>query len=384
MESPVKSTMELKKSYFLLITVTVVALILAPAIMEQKVGERADFLKISSPFTIGIFVKSLEGGARDLVFSPEGILLVSIPSLGKVAALPDKNGDGTADEIKDVLIDLDKPHGLAFFDGKLYVAETTRVTRYNWDGTTLQASLDKVLFSIPYINPGHSTRTIAFNKNGEMFVSIGSSCDVCFEKEPWLATVIVSDKDGNNPTLFAKGLRNAVFIAVNPHTQELWGTEMGEDDLGEDLPPDEIDIIRKGLDYGWPNCYGNKVFDAQFNPSGNPDICISTEGPIYEIAAHSAPLGLAFIDSKQFPKDWQNDLLVAYHGSWGRSTPSGYKIVRLRVSGNTILGEEDFITGFLPAIARPVDLVFDTHGSLYISDDKGGMIYKVIKRYKPL
>lgn len=376
----------MKRYYLLLIvfTVALATLVFAPTIMEQKVGENADFLKISSPFTIGIFAKSFDGGARDLVFSPEGVLLVSIPSLGKVAALPDKNSDGVADEIKDILIDLDKPHGLAFFDGKLYVAEKTRVVRYNWDETTLKASLDKVLFSLPYVDPGHSTRTIAFNEKGGMFISIGSSCDVCFEKEPLLATVIMSDKDGRSPTLFAKGLRNAVFITVNPQTQELWGTEMGEDDLGEDLPPDEIVIIREGLDYGWPNCYGNKVFNAQFNPSGNPDICTNTEGPIYEIAAHSAPLGLAFIDSKQFPKDWQGDLLAAYHGSWGRSTPSGYKIVRLRVSGNTILGEEDFVTGFLPAIARPVDLVFDTYGSLYISDDKGGMIYKVIKRYKPL
>lgn len=387
----------MKRFYLLLIFLIITAFILAPTIkkrtedvqtkpetkMEQKVGENVDFLKISSNFTIGIFAKSLGGGARDLEFSPEGILLVSVPSLGKVMALPDKNGDGVADEIKDILIGLDKPHGLAFFDGKLYVAEVTQVSRYNWDGTLLEASQDRILFSLPYINPGHSTRSIAFNKNGEMFISIGSSCDFCFEKEPWLATVIVSDKDGNNPTLFAKGLRNAVFITVNPQTQQLWGTEMGRDYLGDDLPPDEIVIIRKGLDYGWPNCYGSKVFDTKFNPTGNPDICISTEGPIYEIAAHSAPLGLVFIDSEQFPKDWQNDLLVAYHGSWGRSTPNGYKIVRLRVSENKILGEEDFITGFLSAIARPVDVMFDKYGSLFISDDKGEMIYKVIKRYKP-
>ncbi|MDO8470481.1 MAG: PQQ-dependent sugar dehydrogenase [bacterium] len=372
------------KNYYLLTIAFIAVLVLVLALPEQKVGKNADLLKVSPPFTIGVFAKSLGGGARDLVFSPEGILLTSIPSSGKVVALPDKNGDGVADETKDTLVDLDGPHGLAFFEGKLYVAEKTRVARYNWDGAMLKASLDKVLFSLPYINPGHSTRSIAFNEDGEMFISIGSSCDFCFEKEPLLATVIVSDKDGNNPTLFAKGLRNTVFIAVNPQTQELWGTEMGRDYLGDDLPPDEINILRKGSDYGWPNCYGNKVFDIQFNPSGNPDICIGTEKPAYETAAHSAPLGLAFIDSKQFPGDWQNDLLVAYHGSWGRAIPNGYKIVRLHISGNEVLGEEDFITGFLPAITRPVDLVFDKYGSLYISDDRGGMVYKVIKKYKPL
>ncbi len=352
---------------------------------EQKTGENADFLKISSPFTIGIFAKSLDR-VRDLEFSPEGTLLASIPVLGKVVALPDTNGDGVADEIKDILTSLNRPHGLAFFDGNLYVAEATRVTRYNWDQVTLKASGGRVLFSIPYTDPGHSSRTIAFNKNGQMFVSIGSFCDVCFEEDPWLAAVIVSDKDGNNPTLFAKGLRNSVFVTVNPQTQELWGTEMGRDYLGDDLPPDEINIIKKGKDYGWPNCFGNKVFDTQFNASGSgdPSVCASTEAPVYELAAHSAPLGLTFINSDQFPKEWQNDLLVAYHGSWGRPKFNGYKIVRLRVLENKVLGEEDFITGFLPAIARPVDVIFDKHGSLFISDDKGGMIYKVVKRHKLL
>lgn len=387
----------MKRFYLLLIFLIIISFILAPRFKnktenvqenpetkkEQNSGENTDFLKVSSSFTIGIFAKSLGGGARDLEFSPEGVLLVSVPSLGKVMALPDRNGDGIADEIKDVLTNLDKPHGLAFFDGKLYVAETTRVTRYNWDGATLTASQDRVLFSLPYINPGHSTRSIAINKNGDMFISIGSSCDVCFEKEPFLATVIISDKDGRSPQLFAKGLRNAVFITINPQTQELWGGEMGRDYLGDDLPPDEINIIKEGKDYGWPNCFGNKVFDVKFNPSGSPDICKSTEPPIYEIAAHSAPLGLVFINSEQFPKDWQNDLLVAYHGSWGRSTPTGYKIVRLHVAQNKIVGAEDFITGFLPAVARPVDVLFDKYGSLYISDDKGGMIFKVVKRYKP-
>lgn len=350
-------------------------------------GEAVGFpLKLPQGFTIGIFVKNL-GSPRDLAFSPQGTLLVSIPKDGKIVVLPDRNSDGKADEVKDVLTKLNRPHGLAFFANKLYVVEETRVVRYIWDEATFIATVDKVLFDLPK-GGNHVTRTIAFTQNGQMFISIGSTCDVCFEKHEWLAAVVISDKDGNNPRLFAKGLRNSVFIAINPTTDELWGTEMGRDFLGDNLPPDEINIIRDGRDYGWPLCYGNKIHDTNFDRGSKVSPCEATESSVYGIAAHSAPLGLAFIDSPQFPKEWKGDLLVAYHGSWNRSTPIGYKVVRLNVEGNRITGEEDFITGFLPAnekhngpnsaLGRPVDLAFDKEGSLYISDDKAGIVYKVI------
>ena len=156
---------------------------------------------------------------------------------------------------------------------------------------------------------------------------------------------------------------------------------MGRDNLGDNLPPDEINIIRKGQDYGWPKCYGNKVHDTSFDRIGF-DPCADTQSPIYKIPAHSAPLGLAFIDSSQFPSDWKNDLLVAYHGSWNRSVPTGYKIVHMKVQGNGIIKAEDFLTGFIQegiVVGRPVDLLFDNQGNLFISDDKGGFIYMVQK-----
>lgn len=342
-------------------------------------------LKIPDGFSIAIFAKE-QDNARDLEFSPEGILLASLPAQGKIVALPDNDRNGKADQAKNILTGLDRPHGIAFFDGKLFVAEETKIARYNWDSRNLSASLDKFLFELPK-GGRHVTRTIAFNKNGQMFVSIGSTCDVCFEDSPWLASVIISDYEGNNPRLFAKGLRNSVFITVNPTTGELWGTEMGRDFLGDNLPPDEVNIIREG-DYGWPLCYGNQVHDTDFDKKVYIQVipqppCGETEPPVFEIAAHSAPLGLTFVNSPQFPQDWQGDLLVAYHGSWNRSTPIGYKVVRLNVSGNSVTQEEDFLSGFLPvgatgpasATGRPVDLVFDQDGNLYISDDKAGVIY---------
>ena len=196
---------------------------------------------------------------------------------------------------------------------------------------------------------------------------------------------MISNANGDNPRIFAKGLRNAAFLAMNPKTNELWGTEMGRDYLGDNTPPDEIDIIRDGKDYGWPYCYGDKMHDNNFDPA-NTHGCGNTETPIYEIPAHSAPLGLTFINSAQFPADWQGDLLVAYHGSWNRSVATGFKIVHMKVNGNSITGADDFLTGFLrgstndSAPDRPVDMAFDTQGNLYVSDDRGGNIYIIQKQ----
>lgn len=358
---------------------------------KQMAGE-VPTLPIKAPdnLRVGVFAKDL-GNARDLEFSVGGTLLLSIPADGKVVALPDKDGDGMTDGSIDVLTKLERPHGIAFHNGKLFVAEETRVVRYNWDEENLKATQDKVLFELPK-GGRHFTRSITFKSDGRMFVSIGSSCDVCQEKNEWLAAVIVSDVDGNNPRLWANGLRNSVFIAVNPQTQELWGTEMGRDFLGDNLPPDEINIIRENKGYGWPKCYGNKKHDKDFDKTPFVEQVVGTlEGvrcgrtvpPVYEIPAHSAPLGLTFVNSDQFPKEWQGDLLVAYHGSWNSSNPVGYKVVRLDVEGSTVRGEEDFLTGFLgdgQALGRPVDLTFDKMGGLYISDDKAGVVYKIVKK----
>lgn len=351
--------------------------------IKISVGKIPDFpINLPSGFAIHVFAVGL-GTARDLQFSPGGTLLVSDPDAGNVYALPDKNNDGVADSVKTIIVGENRPHGLAFYQGKLFVAEVDKVVRYSWSEATLTATKEKVLFSLPD-NIDHNNRTIVFDKTGRMFVSVGSTCNVCNESANLSGTIVVSDSNGSNPTVFAKGQRNAPFIQINPATGDLWATGMGRDYLGDNLPPDEINIIRQGGDYGWPNCYGNKIPDFTFNPGAN---CSNTIAPVYEVPAHNAPLGLVFINSVQFPKDWQGDLLVAYHGSWNSSIPVGYKVVHLKVNGNAITNSDDFMTGFLPAGAligsnswgRPVDLTFDSKGNLFISDDKTGNIYIVQK-----
>ena len=343
---------------------------------QAVVGRDVDFsVNIPKGFQIKIFADGLDS-PRDLEISSKGTLLVSVPSQGNVYALVQNGGRA---EAKVLISNLNTPHGISFFEEKLYVAEETQISRYNFDEEKVEATLDKVVLELPE-GGRHTTRTIDFNEKGEMFVSIGSTCDVCFEKHPWIGAVIISNAEGENPQVFSQGLRNAVFIKTNPESTKIWVTEMGRDFLGDETPPDEINILQKGH-YGWPVCFGNRVYDKEFAKL-SPEFCEDTITPVFEIPAHSAPLGLNFITSKQFTDDWQGDLLVAYHGSWNRSVPTGYKIVRMNVDGERVTGSEDFITGFLQgstARGRPVDLEFDSQGNLYISDDKVGVVYIVSK-----
>jgi glucose/arabinose dehydrogenase len=356
---------------------------LVETIEKQNTGAAVDFpLILSEGLQIGVFAKNISK-ARDLQFTPEGTLLVSSPETGKVFALVDDNNDGVAEQTKEIIIGLNRPHGLSFHKSKLFVAELQKVHRYNWEEKSSKATLEKTLFSLPYSN-GHVTRTLEITSSGTLYVSVGSTCNVCFEEHELLAAVAVSDIEGNNLRLFAKGLRNSVFIKLHPETGELWGTENSRDLLGDNVPPDELNIIRDGRSYGWPICYGNRFHDRSFDPKGEHEShCAETVPPIFETQAHSAPLGLNFINSGQFPEDWQGDLLVSYHGSWNRSEPTGYKVVRLKVEGNKITKQEDFLTGFLQgsnALGRPVDLEFDKAGSLFISDDKANAVYKIVKK----
>lgn len=345
-------------------------------ILSSEEGENIR-LKIPPEYNIEVYA-SLAASPRDLEFAGKGLILVSLPSKGQVMALIDKSIDSQPPQSKILLTNLDNPHGIAVFDKYLLVAQESRVDRYFFDRSSLEAQFDKKLFDLPK-GGRHHTRSLTINQEGILYVSIGSACDVCAEKNPFLASVVKSDIDGRNPQVFAKGLRNSVFIKLNPATSELWGTEMGRDFLGDNLPPDEINVIRENSDYGWPYCYGTRIRDSKFEKN-NLFNCNDTVPPLYQIPAHSAPLGLNFITSDKFSQDWLGDLLVSYHGSWNSSVPVGYKIVRLEVQDGRITSESDFIFGWLTdssVSGRPVDLEFDDQGNLFISDDKAGVIYRM-------
>ena len=347
---------------------------------------RFDLARLKAPpgFHISVFAEEVDG-ARMMAFSPGGVLLVSESGEGKVVALPDPKHAGKAERTVNVLSGLNEPHGLAFYEGKLYVAENDKVRRYDWDEANLRASNPKPLADLPG-SGGHSTRSLVFH-GSKMYVASGSSCNVCIEKDPRRAAVVELNPDGSGQKIFAKGLRNAVGLAVNPKTDTVWAAVNGRDMLGDDLPPDVIvDLGKDGGDFGWPYCYGDRVPDSKFTkPGGNR--CKNVISPKVQIQAHSAPLGLAFYEGSEVPAEYRNNIFVAFHGSWNRSVPTGYKVVRVKLDdkGQPQGGAEDFITGWLAPgetkkgrwMGRPVGIVFGSDGAMYVSDDAGGVIYRV-------
>lgn len=339
-------------------------------------------LRLPPGFAIEPFAGGL-GRPRFMTLDPAGTLLVSLPQDGRVVALPDADGDGRADRTVPVAEGLDLPHGLAFRDGQLYVAETGRVVRLRYDPGSLKA-VGPPEVVVPDLPPrgGHWTRTIAFGPDGRLYVSVGSSCNVCEEGDPRRAAILRARADGQGTEPFATGLRNAVGLTFHPETGQLWATVNERDWRGDDLPPDYVTAVKEGGFYGWPDCYvvgGRAVPDPDFTRGRG---CDRVTPPTVEIQAHSAPLGLAFYIGRQFPAGYRGDLFVALHGSWNRSVPTGYKVIRIRLGGSRPV-VEDFATGWLVGRrvwGRPVDLVVGKDGSLFLSDDHQGVIYRVRSR----
>ncbi|MBI1755388.1 PQQ-dependent sugar dehydrogenase [Candidatus Azambacteria bacterium] len=350
-------------------------------------------LTLPPGFSISIYAQGL-GGPRVLSYDPTGTLLASIPSKGKVVALPDRNGDGIADEIVTVADHLNRPHGIAWRCKEtcaLYIAESDKVATYDYDTHTLKASGKKKIIDLPD-GGNHFTRTIMFMPSPDedrLLISVGSTCNVCVEKDWRRAKILSANYDGTDVKIFASGVRNSVFMATHPVMGNIWATEMGRDLLGDNTPPDEINVIEEGKNYGWPTCYGTNVHDTDFDKNTyirNP--CMEPfETPSHiDIPAHSAPLGLAFVPEEGWPQEYWHNLFVAYHGSWNRTTPIGYKIVRYKLDAQGhYVSNEDFISGWLAkqgALGRPVDVLVRPGGVMYISDDKAGVVYRVIYRGK--
>ncbi len=328
-------------------------------------------------FQIERFVDGLDK-PRFMALSPDNYLFVTDMAKGKVFGILDmstmkvKNKTGTKVFAEGLKI----PHGIAFYDGYLYVGETSQIVRYKYNGFHKKLGEKEII--VPEIpTKGHFTRTVSFGPDKKMYISIGSSCNVCIEEDKRRATIMRFNPDGTGGEIFATGLRNSVGLTWHPESKELWATDNGRDWLGDNLPPDEVNIVQEGKDYGWPFCYGDKVPDPDFN---DPKTCERTVAPVVEIQAHSAPLGLTFYNGSMFPDDYKGDLFIAYHGSWNRSIPTGYKVVRVKIKDGKPVSTEDFATGWMTAtekFGRPVDVLVGKNGELFVTDDLGGVIYKI-------
>lgn len=335
-------------------------------------------LVVAPGFELSLLAKNIPG-ARVIAQDELGHLWISQTKPGTITRLEMNNEVAQGQEI--VLSGLNKPHGLAFDPADptaLYIATEKELLRYRI--YTPDARPEKII-DLP--SGGlHTTRSLLFRSDGWLYVSIGSTCNACRERDPRLAAISRINVHAADPQLsvYATGLRNAVFMTENPLTRELIVTEMGRDYLGDTAPPDEINSVFEGKNYGWPLCYGKNIHDTVFddqavNPCREPFALPS----FIDLPAHSAPLGLAFIPAA-WNEAWRGNLLVAEHGSWNSTKPVGYKIVRLIIDERgRYYGSEDVVSGWLTereTLGRPVDVVVDQSGSqLYISDDKAGAIY---------
>lgn len=371
--------------FLILIAGSIVLLGVRPAVKSGSL----DMINLPQGFKIDVFADALEGSSVSypgvnpgprMMMLKNNILFVTIPNRGKVVALRDLNGDNKADSVFTFIENLNNPHGIDHDSGWFYIAEENRVIRIkdgNGDLSADMETLEVLIDDLP--SGGHFTRTVKIHNNS-LYLSMGSSCNVCYEEDERRAAITKCDTAGSNCSVFAKGLRNAVGFVFHPLTGRMYATDNGRDWLGEDLPPDEINLIEGGRNYGWPICYGRNIHDTDFDKNvyiRNPCMEPFEMPALVDLQAHSAPLGLAFYYGDSFPEEYRGDLFVAFHGSWNRNVPTGYKIVSIDMDDFTV---KDFATGWLEGsnvLGRPVDIIVADDGSLLVSDDNAGRIYRI-------
>ena len=343
---------------------------------EQTTNDASQaFVQVPRGFAVSIFAEGLSG-VRMLELGPDDRLYAALSAPGEVVRF-DLNADGTADGGPAVVVSgLRQPYGLAFRDGDLYVGETHQIIRLTGPGFTQETV---IVAGLP--TGGHSTREIEFGPDGRLYVSVGSSCNICEEGDERRAAVVRYAADGSREEIVGRGLRNAAGLAFHPQTRELWASQNERDNLGDDVPAEELNILSPGgavEHFGWPYCYEKRVPNPEY---ADPGRCANTVIPALEMQAHSAPLGMVFYDRDQFPVEYRGDLFLAFHGSWNRSVPTGYKVVRVRVENGQPVSYEDFASGWLTGagrvLGRPVAVEVGPDGSLYVSDDGAGRIWRV-------
>jgi glucose/arabinose dehydrogenase len=337
-------------------------------------------LKLPPGFAIELYTAEVPH-ARSLALGPAGVVFVGTRDDDRVYAVIDKDGDHRVDEVRTIARDLDRPNGVAYEDGDLYVAPIDRIIRFPNIADRLDNPPEPELVSdaLPNLR-AHGWRYIRFGPDGLLYVPIGAPCNNCLRDDPMFASISRMRPDGTGFEIYASGVRNSVGLDWHPETKELWFTENGRDELGNDIPPDELNRATKpGMHFGFPYCHGGVILDPEF---GEGRSCAEFTPPEQNLGPHVAPLGMRFYTGAMFPARYRNSVIVAEHGSWNREEKIGYRVMLVPIENGEAAGYEPLVEGFLDPQSgevrgRPVDVAVLDDGSLLISDDYKGAIYRL-------
>jgi glucose/arabinose dehydrogenase len=346
---------------------------IAGALVASTVHASLDDVELPPGFAIEVYADVPK--ARSLALGDGGTLFVSTRRARSVYAVVE-NDDGTTRTIE-ILSGLSSPNGIAYHDGDLYVAEINRVFRYRDVEDRLESMPEAELLDIDLpSDKHHGWRYIGFGPDGMLYISIGAPCNVC--EDYGYAQIIRLNPDGTERETYASGIRNSVGFTWHPDTEELWFTDNGRDMMGDDMPPCELNRApRQGLHFGFPYCHGGDIPDPKF---GIRRSCENYTPPAQKLGPHVAPLGVKFYTGQMFPSEYHGQIFIAEHGSWNRSKKIGYRVSLVRLDGNRAVSYEPFAHGWLQneqVSGRPVDLVVREDGSMLVSDDFAGKIYRI-------
>ena len=342
-------------------------------------------IKLPPGFSIEIYASGVQN-ARQMALGDKRTLFVGSMEAGKVHAVVDRDGNQKADQVYLIAEKLNRPSGIAFRNGSLYVAEVDRVTRYDDIESSLEKPPAPVVVNDTFPKDRHhGWKFIAFGPDGMLYVPVGAPCNICEPTNAIYASITRMKPDGSGREVFASGVRNTVGFDWHPVTKELWFADNGRDALGDDVPPDELNRVpRAGLHFGFPYCHGGDVADPEFGKRP----CSEFEAPAQKLGPHVAAIGMRFYTGRMFPQEYRNQIFIAEHGSWNRSQPLGYRVMLVKLDGNKAVSYTPFAEGWLLSgkrgrggvgdnWGRPADVLVMPDGALLVSDDARGMIYRI-------
>lgn len=350
-------------------------------VQQQALFEKFGLEKINLPagFTLSVFAQV--PNARSLAISPNGTVFVGNRAQKNVYAVVDENSDGFADRVYTIATGLNMPNGVAFKDGDLYVATVNQVLKFSdIENNLATPQKAEILYSDYPTDTHHGWKFIAFGPDGKLYIPVGAPCNNCLKDNPIYSSITRFDLSTKKVEIVAQGVRNSVGFDWHPASKELWFTDNGRDQMGDNVPTDELNVIKKmGEHFGFPFCHQGDVQDPDISPRKN---CSEFSAPVKNLSPHAAALGMRFYTGEQFPTEYKNQIFIAEHGSWNRTEPIGYRVMLVKLDGEQkAVGYEPFADGWLQSngdvIGRPVDVATWTDGSLLISDDDAGLIYRV-------